>query len=170
MNRTEIALRKGPVCGAIVGIVLSAVLGCSGEPPSAKSTMDAPSRGGSSASVDGKSLTISSTFCQKFSDGRIWLTLFGSGLGEHTASITNSNAVQSLSMTSMDLPSGLVKVGFRNGSTAPSTRGWANVKRDGQTFKVTGEGIDLIVGVNELHNPTARLHSLEMTVACESFA
>ncbi|WP_433712557.1 lipoprotein LpqH [Nocardia sp. CA-084685] len=153
------------------------VTGCSDDSGSSPTTSakpgtsaaTAPASGKSSASVDGRALDGKfETTCAKQGD-TLALALSDTGNATYgtlsvSASITGTDNVQAVAVAgSKGGANGLpYALGFGNGMPGGS----AKVVKDGNTYKVTGEG----VGAPDLTNPTASPKSskFDITFACST--
>jgi lipoprotein LpqH len=129
----------------------------------------APSGGASSVTVDGKAIEGSfTTTCAK-QGGTLALALADVNNGAYgrlavSATVTGGNTVQAVGIAGTKGGSGGVgyALGFGNGMPGGS----ATLTKDGNTFKVTGEG----VGAPDMTNPTAgpKNSKFAITFACST--
>ncbi|WP_433681507.1 lipoprotein LpqH [Nocardia sp. CA-119907] len=176
MNTKSVRISAAALTAAAAALALF-VTGCSdnsssSSPTSAKpvtSAAPAPAPGKSVAAVDGKALDGKfETTCAKQGD-TIALALSDTNNATYgtlsvSASITGTDNVQAVAVAgskggSNGLPYAL---GFGNGMPGGS----AKVVKDGNTYKVTGEG----VGAPDLTNPTAgpKTSKFDITFACST--
>lgn len=171
MNATSLRIAAAAFAAAAAVAVLT---GCgdskgSSPAPAPSSAQPAAPAGKSVASVDGKAFDAKfDTTCAK-QGGTLALALTDTANSAYgnlsvSATITDSNTVQAVAIAgSKGGDNGLpYAVGFGNGMPGGS----AKVVKDGNTFKVTGEG----VGAPDLTNPLAgpKTSKFDITFACSS--
>ncbi|WP_159846446.1 lipoprotein LpqH [Nocardia sp. CY41] len=172
MNTTSLRIAAAAFAATAAVAVLTGCGDSKGSSPAApapSSAQPAAPAGKSVASVDGKAFDAKfDTTCAK-QGGTLALALTdtaNSAYGNLTvsATITDANTVQAVGIAgSKGGDNGLpYAVGFGNGMPGGS----ATVVKDGNTFKVTGEG----VGAPDLTNPLAgpKTSKFDITFACSS--
>ncbi|MBF6464876.1 lipoprotein LpqH [Nocardia beijingensis] len=172
MNTTSFRIAAAAFAATAAVAVLTGCGDSKGSSPAApapSSAQPAAPAGKSVASVDGKAFDAKfDTTCAK-QGGTLALALTdtaNSAYGNLTvsATITDANTVQAVGIAgSKGGDNGLpYAIGFGNGMPGGS----ATVVKDGNTFKVTGEG----VGAPDLTNPLAgpKTSKFDITFACSS--
>ncbi|MFI5536668.1 lipoprotein LpqH [Nocardia sp. NPDC051929] len=170
MNTTSLRIAAAAIAAAAAVGVLTGCGDSKGSSPAAPSSAQPAAPAGKSvASVDGKAFDAKfDTTCAK-QGGTLALALTdiaNSAYGNLSvsATITDANTVQAVAIAgSKGGDNGLpYAVGFGNGMPGGS----AKVVKDGNTFKVTGEG----VGAPDLTNPLAgpKTSKFDITFACSS--
>ncbi|MGY4098269.1 lipoprotein LpqH [Nocardia sp. R16R-3T] len=178
MNTKPVRISAAALTASAAALVLF-VTGCSdnsgsssttsAKPGTSAAVAPAPTSGKSTASVDGKALDAKfETTCAKQGD-TLALALSDTNNATYgtlsvSASITGTDNVQAVAVAgskggSNGMPYAL---GFGNGMPGGS----AKVVKDGNTYKVTGEG----VGAPDLTNPTAgpKSSTFDITFACST--
>ncbi|MEV5839411.1 lipoprotein LpqH [Nocardia sp. NPDC052112] len=176
MNTKPVRISAAALTASAVALALF-VTGCSDDSGSSSTTSakpgtsaaPAPASGKSTASVDGKALDGKfETVCAK-QGGTLALTLSDTNNATYgtlsvSASITGTDNVQAVAVAgSKGGTNGMpYALGFGNGMPGGS----AKVVKDGNTYKVTGEG----VGAPDLTNPTAspKNSKFDITFACST--
>ncbi|WP_433523564.1 lipoprotein LpqH [Nocardia pseudovaccinii] len=176
MNTKPVRISAAALAASAAAFALF-VTGCSDDSGSSPTTSakpgtsaaPAPASGKSTASVDGKALDGKfDTTCAK-QGGTLALALSDTNNATYgtlsvSASITGTDNVQAVAVAgSKGGANGLpYALGFGNGMPGGS----AKVVKDGNTYKVTGEG----VGAPDLANPTASPKSskFDITFACST--
>ncbi|MFI7663798.1 lipoprotein LpqH [Nocardia sp. NPDC049526] len=176
MNTKPVRISAAALAASAAAFALF-VTGCSDDSGSSPTTSakpgtsaaPAPASGKSTASVDGKALDGKfDTTCAKQGD-TLALALSDTNNATYgtlsvSASITGTDNVQAVAVAgSKGGASGLpYALGFGNGMPGGS----AKVVKDGNTYKVTGEG----VGAPDLTNPTAgpKSSKFDITFACST--
>ncbi|MET9285556.1 lipoprotein LpqH [Nocardia beijingensis] len=172
MNATSLRIAAAAFAATAAVAVLTGCGDSKGSSPAApapSSAQPAAPAGKSVASVDGKTFDAKfDTTCAK-QGGALALALTDTANSAYgnlsvSATITDSNTVQAVAIAgSKGGDNGLpYAVGFGNGMPGGS----AKVVKDGNTFKVTGEG----VGAPDLTNPLAgpKTSKFDITFACSS--
>lgn len=172
MNATSLRIAAAAFAATAAVAVLTGCGDSKGSSPAApapSSAQPAAPAGKSVASVDGKAFDAKfDTTCAK-QGGTLALALTDTANSAYgnlsvSATITDANTVQAVAIAgSKGGDNGLpYAVGFGNGMPGGS----AKVVKDGNTFKVTGEG----VGAPDLTNPLAgpKTSKFDITFACSS--
>ncbi|NKY31350.1 lipoprotein LpqH [Nocardia gamkensis] len=171
MNATSLRIAAAAFAATAAVAVLTGCGDSKGSSPAAPAPSSAqPAPGGKSvASVDGKAFDAKfTTTCAK-QGGTLALALTDTENSAYgnlsvSATITDANTVQAVGIAgSKGGDNGLpYAVGFGNGMPGGS----ATVVKDGNTYKVTGEG----VGTPDLTNPLAapKTSKFDITFACSS--
>ncbi|MFD8243869.1 MULTISPECIES: lipoprotein LpqH [unclassified Nocardia] len=170
MNTTSLRIAAAAIAAAAAVGVLTGCGDSKGSSPAAPSSAQPAAPAGKSvASVDGKAFDAKfDTTCAK-QGGTLALALTDTANSAYgnlsvSATITDANTVQAVAIAgSKGGDNGLpYAVGFGNGMPGGS----AKVVKDGNTFKVTGEG----VGAPDLTNPLAgpKTSKFDITFACSS--
>ncbi|MEU2042828.1 lipoprotein LpqH [Nocardia niwae] len=172
MNTTSLRIAAAAFAATAAVAVLTGCGDSKGSSPAApapSSAQPAAPAGKSVASVDGKAFDAKfTTTCAK-QGGTLALALTDTENSAYgnlsvSATITDANTVQAVGIAgSKGGDNGLpYAVGFGNGMPGGS----ATVVKDGNTFKVTGEG----VGAPDLTNPLAgpKTSKFDITFACSS--
>ncbi|MGQ4619249.1 lipoprotein LpqH [Nocardia sp. R7R-8] len=172
MNTTSLRIAAAAVAATAAVVVLTGCGDSKGSSPAApapSSAQPAAPAGKSVASVDGKAFDAKfTTTCAK-QGGTLALALTDTANAAYgnlsvSATITDANTVQAVAIAgSKGGDNGLpYAVGFGNGMPGGS----AKVVKDGNTYKVTGEG----VGAPDLTNPLAgpKTSKFDITFACSS--
>ncbi len=165
MNTTASRIAVATV--ALAGGLFLTACGSSDDKPSATAVPAPVSGGASSATVDGKKLAEKfTTTCAK-QGGLIALALNDPGNATYgelavSATLSNESTVQAVGIAGSKGGANGLPYAVGYGQGAPG--GSAKVTKDGNTFRVSGEG----VGAPDLTNPTAPKSSkFEIVFACD---